>query len=156
MDTTTTPDCLNCKARPKTVFAGCNNAALIQQCKVKVHIRFDVDDIIFSEREPSDGVYCLYEGAVALHKKPDDGKGIVVMHESYEGAILGVEGVVNNTPRQTTAQTLTPVAACFIPKNVFLDVVSKDPRVATNVMQRICETIRYMGLKRGAEKLFCE
>lgn len=140
----------------RTVFAGCNNAVLQRQSEVKVPLRFNSDEVIFSEHEASDGVYCLYEGTVALHKRPDDSPTTVMMHECDEGAILGVEGVVNNTLRQTTAQTLTPAIACFIPKDVFLEVVGKDPRVATNVMQRLCETIRRMGLARGSEKLFCE
>ncbi len=156
METTVVPQCYNCKARSKTVFAGCDLAILQGQSETKIYKHFNALEVVFSENEPSDGVYCVFEGTVALHKQPDDGRRAMMMHECDEGAILGVEGVVNNSIRQTTAQTLTATGACFIPKEAFLDSVSKDARVASNVMQRLCETIRRMGLARGREKLFCE
>ncbi|GAB1430752.1 hypothetical protein MASR2M18_15860 [Ignavibacteria bacterium] len=152
-----TPNCACCKARPISVFAGCDDDLLRQQNEAKRCVEFNEGDVIFSERDEADGVYCICSGKVALTITSDDGCDSISVYEVGEGDMFGIESVVNEQQRFRTARALTDVAACFIPKDFFLDVISRDSNISADVMRRIIQSIRSMGLLiPNAEKLFLE
>ena len=153
---TNPPDCAACKARFYTVFAGCDKALLQIISNRKIQYYYSAGEAVFSEQENSDGVYCLYDGLVLLSKQSETDTDDVIIMEVVQGALLGIEGVVNNVRRQTTATATTNCWACYIPKEAIVECISQDARIATNVMQRLCSIIKVMGLRTDADKLFCE
>lgn len=151
------PNCACCKARPVSVFAGCDDELLRQQNEAKRCVEFNAGDIIYSERDEADGVYCICSGRVALTISSDNGSDSIAVYEVGEGDMFGIESVVNERLRFRSAHALSEVAACFIPKDFFLDVISRDPHISADVMRRIIQSIRSMGLLiPNAENLFLE
>lgn len=82
------------------------------------NIRYKKGEVIFSEGEPVQGIYFVYEGSVKIHKQWGPDKELI-MRFATKGDVFGHRGFGNDTHYPITATALEPVTVCYMEKEFF-------------------------------------
>lgn len=102
--------------------------------------RFAAGDTLFLEGDPSDVVYLIESGAVAVTKeRPDEP---VLLGRVEAGEFLGEMGVVEKLPRSASARAETAVEATIFQSVEFMNRVSQDSDLALNLIRRLSMRLR--------------
>jgi hypothetical protein len=102
--------------------------------------QFAAGDVLFREGDPSDRVYRVISGRIAIIKQRAGGP--LVLGRVREGEFLGEMGVVEEQPRSATARAETPVVADEYSADEFLMLVSEDSTLALNLIRRLSTRLR--------------
>jgi len=116
--------------------------------------------ILFSEQQPSPGVFVILEGEVKLSINSSDGKRLS-LRIARAGEILGLTSAVCGCPCEMTAETLYPAKIAPISRRDFLNFLMHHPEAYQTVIEEVslqfnkaCEQLRTVGLSSSApEKL---
>jgi len=104
---------------------------------------FRKNDVIFSEGEKPQGIYCIKAGKVKILKnQPRENKRIVYL--ASNGEILGLHAVVNSHPYTNTAIVIDKTKTVFLPAEDFVNLVESDNAYKLMVMQTLCSRIEIM------------
>lgn len=95
---------------------------------------------LFQEGDPSDVVYLVRSGTVAVIKERGDSP--VLLGRVRTGEFLGEMGVVEGLPRSATARAETPVTADIFESSQFLELVASDSELALNLIRRLSVRLR--------------
>ncbi len=95
---------------------------------------------LFQEGDPSDVVYLVRSGTVAVIKERGDSP--VLLGRVRTGEFLGEMGVVEGLPRSATARAETPVTADIYESGQFLELVASDSELALNLIRRLSVRLR--------------
>jgi len=95
---------------------------------------------LFQEGDPSDVVYLVRSGTVAVIKERGDSP--VLLGRVRSGEFLGEMGVVEGLPRSATARAETAVSADIFGSNEFLELVAADSDLALNLIRRLSIRLR--------------
>lgn len=95
---------------------------------------------LFQEGDPSDVVYLVRSGTVAVIKERGDSP--VLLGRVRTGEFLGEMGVVEGLPRSATARAETPVTADIYESSQFLELVASDSDLALNLIRRLSVRLR--------------
>lgn len=82
------------------------------------NIRYRKGEVIFTEGEPVQGIYFVYDGTVKIHKQWGTDKELI-MRFATKGDIFGHRGFGNDPHYPITATALEPVTVCYIEKDFF-------------------------------------
>ena len=101
-------------------------------------------EIIFSENSPCDGMYIIDSGRVRVFKTMDDGKKKTEIDLCILGqkAMFGEMGMIDESPRSATVQTLEPTVCTVITKQIFEDQLSKIPAWMVNMIKILVSRLR--------------
>lgn len=102
--------------------------------------QFNAGEILFRQGDPSETVYLIRSGTVAVLKERPESP--VVLGHVGTGEFLGEMGAVEGLPRSATAQAETPVVADVFEKTQFLELVSRDSALAFNLIRRLSMRLR--------------
>jgi len=102
--------------------------------------QFAVGETLFQEGDPSDVVYRIVSGRIAIIKERPGGP--LVLGRVREGEFLGEMGVVDDLPRSASAKAETPVVADVFGAEDFLKLVSEDNTLALNLIRRLSARLR--------------
>ena len=102
--------------------------------------QFATGDTLFREGDPSDRVYHVTSGKVAIIKERPGGP--LVLGRVREGEFLGEMGVVEGLPRSATAKAETPVEVDVFDGDDFLKLVCEDSTLALNLIRRLSMRLR--------------
>jgi CRP/FNR family transcriptional regulator len=116
--------------------------------------------ILFSEKDPSPGIYIILEGEVKLSMNSSDGRRLI-LRIARKGEILGLASALSGKPCEMTAETLYPAKIAPIIRRDFLSFLTRHPEVYQSVTEELsrdyamaCEQLRTVGLSNSApEKL---
>jgi CRP-like cAMP-binding protein/tetratricopeptide (TPR) repeat protein len=97
-------------------------------------------DIIYRQGDESDWAFQVLEGSIELIKDGPD--GTIVMSRLKAGELFGELGILDNTPRSTTARARGSVTVKAIPRDEFLRQVEADPDTALKVMTKLARRMR--------------
>ena len=87
------------------------------------------------------GLYCVASGAVVIRKLSPGGYSMAV-RIATAGDMLGGGALFAHQAYSTTAETLTQTSACFVPEQVVIDMVERNPRVAQAFLARLALALR--------------
>lgn len=104
----------------------------ISGCKTSRFI--DKGDVLFSEGEKINGVYCIKEGVCKLSKLSHNGKDQIV-RLVMRGELLGYRSLVAEEASNLSAVALDKMEVCFIPKHEVLHDLAKNPKFTLDVLQ---------------------
>ena len=91
---------------------------------------------VYSQGDPGDVVYLLKEGRVKIYKLSADGKQLTL--EILEpGEIFGEMALVDDSPRDTIAETLDDSLLCVMRRRDFELLLRKKPDLAMRVTKLI-------------------
>ncbi len=108
------------------LYAECAPEVALAMAKYKSGYRkVDTGCDLFSLGEQHDVIYALAEGWVALYKLLEDGRR-QILHFALPGAVLGF---VTGQVMTYSAQALTPVVVCVIPRRNLYSVFRNHPEI---------------------------
>ncbi|MGZ5282601.1 MAG: Crp/Fnr family transcriptional regulator, partial [Bacteroidia bacterium] len=117
--------CTTCTAYTKSVFYKSELAEkLLPESKKQFRLRNG--EYLFKEGEYATGVYCVNQGRLFVFKKDENGMQHVLT-DATEGELLGISAVTDSVPFGTSARAAGDVEVCFIPKNVFVQLIAVCP-----------------------------
>jgi CRP/FNR family transcriptional regulator, cyclic AMP receptor protein len=102
-------------------------------------VRFGPGEVVFHESEPSRTVLLIEEGEVEVAKAA--GAGEVLLGTVGPGEFVGEMGVIEGRPRSATVRARSPVRGEMLERRLFLERVSRDPRLAFGVLLRLSERL---------------
>jgi len=116
--------------------------------------------VIFSEKDPAQGVYVVLEGEVKVSINSSDGRRLSLAI-ARKGEILGMASALAGSPYDVTAETLYPAKVAHIGRRDFLNFLTRHPEAYQAVIEelsrsvtRACDQLRTVGLSATApEKL---
>jgi CRP/FNR family transcriptional regulator len=86
------------------------------------------------------GIYCLSKGAIKLTKSNKDGKEQIVRF-AREGEFLGYRALIADEPLVATATCIEDTICCFIPKQIFLDLLESNQLINKHMLKSLCHEL---------------
>jgi CRP/FNR family cyclic AMP-dependent transcriptional regulator len=102
-------------------------------------VRFGPGEVVFHEGEPSRTVLLIEEGEVEVAKAA--GAGEVLLGTVGPGEFVGEMGVIEGRPRGATVRSRGPVRGEMLERLLFLERVSREPRLAFGALLRLSERL---------------
>src|SRR5919106_4695940 len=102
--------------------------------------RFEADEILFRQGDPSDFALLILSGSVDVLREV--GNDAIVLGMVRAGEFVGEMGVLEGRPRSATVRAASPVEAELIERQAFLDRVSDEPELARKLLVRMSARLR--------------
>ncbi len=113
---------------------------------------------LFTEGEPSRGIFILYSGRVKLSTTSADGK-CVILRFADPGEILGLAGTLSGQPYEAWAEAIQPTQAGFVERENLVHLMRHHGEIALQLAMQLGETycsavaeVRAMGQSRTASQ----
>ncbi len=103
--------------------------------------RYGRGELIFSEGEEADGFYVVAEGQVKVFKLSPEGKEHI-LHIFGPGEPFGEVPVFTGRSFPASAQALAKSRLIFFPRSAFVDLISKTPSLALNLLGVLAMRLR--------------
>ena len=111
----------------------------ISNCKTTKTIRRG--DVIFSEGDKINGVYCVKDGVCKLSKLSENGKDQIVKLY-FKGDLLGQRSILGEETTNLTATALSDMEVCYIPKSEIMTDLEKNPNFSLDVLKQMAKDLR--------------
>ncbi len=112
--------------------------------------------VLFSETQPSSGLYIVLDGEVRLSINSSEGRRLS-FRIARAGEVLGLSSTVSGQPYEMTAETLYPVKVAHIGRQPFLQFLARHAdayqvvaREMIRTFNTACEQLRMVGLAASA------
>jgi len=159
--TFTTSSSSSTQAQPADTFINKLTPAALQDFQSMLFpASYAASVVIFSEKDPAQGVYVVLEGEVKVSLNSRDGRRLSLAI-ARKGEILGMASTLAGSPYDVTAETLYPAKVAHIGRRDFLNFLSCHPEAYQAVIAELsrsvtkaCDQLRTVGLSATApEKL---
>lgn len=91
---------------------------------------------IFYEDNIPLGLYCVSSGIVKLVKTNNDGKE-QILRFAKSGDFLGYRALIADEPLIATAICVEDAVSCFIPKQIFMELLDQNPQVSKAMLKSL-------------------
>jgi len=118
--------CATCSKRFQSVFCNMDQANLELVNEEKVCTTYKKGQVVFHEGSRPLGVYCVHKGKLRLSQTGDDGKE-QILRLVKDGDIMGYRALLTGDPYQASAIVMEEAQVCFLPKDLFVNMVQADP-----------------------------
>ncbi len=134
-------DCEHCSARFKSIFCHLthDDLQLVNQNKWCQTIKKGQQ--IFSEGAYPHGIFCVNNGKIKIHQMGLEGREQIV-RLAKEGDVVGYRALLSGDSYTSSATALDDCSICFIPKNVFMELVEKNKELSMQIIQLLSKNLR--------------
>jgi CRP-like cAMP-binding protein len=115
------------------LFDGLPEHHINELLKIAREKTFVKNEVIFSEGDVGSGFYINIEGLVKIFKLSPDGKE-QILHIFGPGEPYGEVPVFSGRTFPANAETLSKCRALFFPRNAIVDLITKNPSIALNML----------------------
>lgn len=115
------------------LFSGLPDEHINALTKIIVIENYSKGDTIFAEGDQGRGFYIAESGSIKIYKLSFDGKEHI-LHIFGTGEPFGEVPVFTGKPFPANAMALKASRVLFFPRNAFIDLLSKDPSLALNML----------------------
>ena len=143
------PDCEHCTSRECSLFHVLHSEELNHISAEKGGIVFKKGQHLFFEGTAPSGVYCIYKGKVKVYKLDANGNEQIV-RLAKNGDMLGYRAIVTNEKYTSYAAALEDSVVCFIPRNVYLELLAKNNQFNLELIVHLSKELK-LTEKRLAE-----
>ena len=149
------------QARPAGEFFNKLSPAALQDFQsMQFPSSYAANIVIYSEKDPAQGIYIVLEGEVRLSLNSSEGRRLSLAIVR-NGDILGMAPTLAGSSYDVTAETLYPAKVAYIGRREFLNFLTRHPEAYQAVIEelsrgvtRACDQLRTVGLSATApEKL---
>ena len=98
-------------------------------------------EVIFSEGDKINGVYCVKDGICKLSKLSENGKDQIVKLY-FKGDLMGQRSVLGEETTNLTATAINDMEICFIPKSEIMQDLEKNPNFSMEVLKQMAQDLR--------------
>ncbi len=135
------PPCENCASRYKSIFCDLDILELEKLSEHKGCAFYKRGQIIFREDAYPHGLFCVNKGKVKISKTGTEGKEQIVRF-AKEGDILGYRSLLGGEAYTASAFAIEDTDICYIPKEVFFQILENNTRFSMNVMKQLTEDLK--------------
>jgi CRP/FNR family cyclic AMP-dependent transcriptional regulator len=147
--------CLTCPIRQDRLFCNLPDEAIKELDRIKGTAFYPKGAFLCLEGQAPRGIYVLCNGRAKISASSPEGRTII-LNIASPGEVLGLSAIVSNKPYEFNVETVEPTQANFIPRQDFINFLTKFPEVGlrvaqqlTNTCQSAFEEIRSLGLSRS-------
>jgi CRP/FNR family cyclic AMP-dependent transcriptional regulator len=97
--------------------------------------------IVINQDDESDSLYVILSGSVKVFISGEDGRE-VVLNQKGEGEYFGEMALIDRQPRSASVLTLQPSRFMIISRTDFMQCLSRNPRIALNLIEPMSRRIR--------------
>lgn len=133
--------CEHCIARQLNSMKSLTKDELREVSACKSMQSYKKGDIIFSENEMLNGVYCVRKGICKLTKLSANGKDQTVKLLG-EGDLIGQRSIISEERTNLSAIALNDVKVCFVPKEQILNTIKSNQDFSFKVLQNLAQDLR--------------
>ena len=127
------PACGDCY-KINSVFSSLPNDKLTNLTYEKGCNFYKRGNIIYHERNRINGVFCISKGIIKLFKTGIDGREQIIRF-AQKGDIIGYRSILSQELACTTAKVIEDAVLCFIPANVFINLVKENSEFSMKIMK---------------------
>jgi CRP/FNR family transcriptional regulator len=98
--------------------------------------------VVFSQGSYPHGLFVISSGKVKIYQLADNGKEQIV-RMAKEGDIIGHRALLSNEKYTSTAEALEESSICFIPRQLFLDFISKNGSVSMALIKLLSHDLKH-------------
>jgi CRP-like cAMP-binding protein len=138
--------CQNCSQRFGSVFCKTKETNLDLINDQKVCNTYKKGQTLFNEGAYPFGVYCINSGKVKLSHQGDEGKE-QIFRLLKSGDILGYRALLSGDRYTASAVALEDTAVCFIPKELFVNLLKEDTGLAFEMMRQLSDELHRAEMK---------
>ena len=104
-------------------------------------VQFEPNQMIFSRGDPGRDLYLVLEGRIRLSVLTSDGRELSFDH-SGPGHIFGEIATLDGGERTAGATAISRVQAMALPQEVMIELIERNPKVATAAIRFLCQRLR--------------
>ena len=120
-------------------FGGLDAAKLKLLAFTSRAAKFAPGEDLMRKGQSADCAYVILEGEVEILGETSAGEFVVAV--MGRDALLGEMGVIQNAPRSLTVRAKTPVRALRISGEVFVALITENPKCALDVMRQMADRL---------------
>jgi len=136
----TYPKCQICDAVNISFLKFCSEEEIEKVLIAKTCTQYKKGQSIFYEDHIPLGIYSINKGVVKLTRANKDGKEQIIRF-AQEGDFLSYRALIAEEPLTATATCIEDTIACFIPKNVFMDLLERNPAINKHMVKSLCHDL---------------
>lgn len=130
-------ECEMCDSKSISFMKYCNNEETLVVMSAKSCGQYKKGQSIFYEGNLPLGIYCITKGIVKLTRSNNFGKE-QILRFAKEGEFLGYRAVIADEAFTASATCIEDVTACFIPRQVFIDLVQSNGEINKQMFKALC------------------
>jgi CRP/FNR family transcriptional regulator len=138
--------CQSCSQRFNSVFCKAKEEYVNMINEQKICNVYKKGQILFNEGAYPFGVFCINNGKIKLSHSGDDGKEQII-RLLKAGDILGYRALLSGERYSASAVALEDAQICFIPKELFINVLKMDPALAFEMMKLLSDELHKTEIK---------
>ncbi|MFH0916502.1 MAG: Crp/Fnr family transcriptional regulator [bacterium] len=127
--------------RRASPFEGLEEPHLLELLSRARHEHFEGNQTLFLEGDLARGLYVVIKGRVKVFKLSPKGREQTLMIMG-PGEPIGEVAVLSGEAYPASAETLESTEALYIPRQAFLDLVSREPEVAMRLLSALSARLR--------------
>lgn len=132
--------CEQCIVRELSSLKALSKEELLQLSRHKNSLNVKKGDIIFSEGDIINGVYCIKEGTCKMVKMNSNGKD-TILKLITKGSLLGQDSMLTDKKASLSAIAVEDMKICFIPKTEVLGFINENNRFSFEVTKDVCSQL---------------
>ena len=132
--------CEQCIVREISSLKALSKEELLQLSRHKNSLNVKKGDIIFSEGDIINGVYCIKEGTCKMVKMNSNGKD-TILKLITKGSLLGQDSMLTDKKASLSAIAVEDMKICFIPKTEVLGFINENNRFSFEVTKDVCSQL---------------
>ena len=133
--------CENCIVRQFNSLRAMSKDELKQVSDSKISKSVRKGEAIFEEGEKLNGVFCVRDGVSKLSKLSSNGKDQIVKLAT-KGEVMGQRSVIAEETSNLSAVAVNDMELCFIPKEVIVNTLHKNPGFTFEVLRLMSHDLR--------------
>jgi len=134
-------NCELCILRELNSIKSLSKEEILNFSNHKDTIDFKKGDVLFSEGNILNGVYCIKEGICKMSRLSENGKEQIVKFIK-KGDMLGYRSVLSEEPVTLTATVLKDLKTCYISKSTVLEAMKTNPKFSMEMTKTVCHDLR--------------
>lgn len=135
-------DCRTCESRAKSIFCTIQENDVEAINANKGCSTYKKGQIIFNQNSIPHGLYVVYSGKVKIFQLAENGREQIV-RMAKEGDVIGYRALLSNENYTSTAETLVNSNICFIPKDLFFSMMTKNTSITEGLMHNLTKDLRH-------------
>jgi CRP/FNR family transcriptional regulator, polysaccharide utilization system transcription regulator len=135
-------DCTNCDSRAKSIFCTLHENDVEAINNNKGSSFYKKGQIVFNQNSAPHGIFVIYSGKVKVFQLAENGKEQIV-RLAREGDVIGYRALLSSENYTSTAETLVDSNICFIPKELFFGMMSKNPSITEGLMKHLTKDLKH-------------
>jgi CRP-like cAMP-binding protein len=128
------------------LFSALDVRALAAIATIAQERTLEPGEILCSEGEPGDSMFCIVEGQVEVLKSHPQGSG-AKLAEVGSPEVLGEMALFDEKPRSATLKAGEKSTVLVIPRGAFLEIMREYPQVGISALKILSRRLREAGLR---------